>query len=137
MTKRVLTKSIYLKATPAQVWAYLTEPEKLAKWFHKPNTPLTDGDYEMRSAETGDRFMWGTVLSAKPFETLEYTFIITPLADTPTTVRWTLQDVPGGTHLSLRHEGVPDGADAFDLTLAMDAGWDEHLGRLRGDIHDT
>ena len=30
MTDTVLQKSIYLKATPAQVWAYLTDPDKLA-----------------------------------------------------------------------------------------------------------
>lgn len=47
MTDTVLKKSIYLKATPAQVWAYLTSPEKLGIWFHKPKTALVEGDFEM------------------------------------------------------------------------------------------
>jgi len=38
MTDTILQKSIYLKASPAQVWAYLTDPAKLAIWFHKPDT---------------------------------------------------------------------------------------------------
>ena len=71
MTETVLVKSIYLKATPEKVWAYLTEPEHLAKWFHKPTTRLVDGDYEMIGAESGERFMWGTVLLADPFSRLE------------------------------------------------------------------
>jgi len=44
MTDTVLQKSIFLKASPEQVWAYLTDPDKLAIWFHKPNAPLAIGD---------------------------------------------------------------------------------------------
>jgi uncharacterized protein YndB with AHSA1/START domain len=45
MTDTILQKSIYLKATPAQVWAYLTDPDKLAIWFHKPKTAVVEGAY--------------------------------------------------------------------------------------------
>ena len=53
MTDTVLQKSIYLKATPAQVWAYLTDPDKLAIWFHKPKTALVEGDYKYIDLGTG------------------------------------------------------------------------------------
>lgn len=135
MTDTVLRKSIYLKATPAQVWAYLTEPEKLATWFHKPNTTLVEGDYAMYGVDSGDKLMWGEVLIANPFSQLEYTFTIAPMGDAVSTVKWSLHEVPGGTHLSLVHEGLPQGADAFGLTLALDKGWDDHLGRMRADAH--
>lgn len=131
MTENILQKSIYLKATPAQVWAYLTDPEKLAIWFHKPKTALVEGEYEMFGTESGDRLMWGEVLVAQPFTRLEYTFTIAPMGDQSSTVRWLLTEVPGGTNLSLRHEGLPQGAEAFGLTLALDKGWDEHLLRMR------
>ena len=137
MTETVLTKSIYLRATPAKVWAYLTEPDQLAKWFHKPQTPLVEGDYEMFGTESGDRLMWGRVLVAEPFTRLEYTFTIRPMGDATSTVCWQLTEVPGGTQLSLRHEGLPQGAEAFDLTLALDNGWDDHLARMRTDAHDA
>lgn len=131
MTDNILQKSIYLKATPAQVWAYLTDPEKLAIWFHKPKTALVEGEYEMFGTESGDRLMWGEVLVAQPFTRLEYTFTIAPMGDQSSTVRWLLTEVPGGTNLSLRHDGLPQGVEAFGLTLALDKGWDEHLLRMR------
>lgn len=135
MTNTTLEKSIYLKATPQQVWAYLTEPDKLAIWFHKPQTALVEGAYEMFGAESGDRLMWGTVLVADPFKRLEYTFTIAPMGDATSTVKWALNEVAGGTKLSLRHEGLPQGAEAFGLTLALDKGWDDHLARMRADAH--
>ncbi len=136
MTDTVLRKSIYLKATPAQVWAYLTDPAKLALWFHKPQTALVEGTYEMFGVESGDKLMWGEVLLAEPFSRLEYTFTIAPMGDKTSTVRWALEDVPGGTNLSLLHEGLPQGQDAFGLTLALDKGWDDHLARMRSSVHD-
>ncbi|MEP5759341.1 MAG: SRPBCC domain-containing protein [Litoreibacter sp.] len=135
MTEATLNKSIYLKATPAQVWAYLTEPEKLAIWFHKPSTPLVEGEYEMFGAESGDKLMWGRVLVAEPFSRLDYTFTIAPMAGQMSTVKWRLTEVAGGTNLSLTHEGLPQGAEAFDLMLALDKGWDEHLARMRTSAH--
>lgn len=137
MTEAVLMKTIYLRATPAKVWEYLTDPEKLAVWFHKPQVALTEGDYEMYGAESGDRLMWGEVLISEPFSRLEYTFSIAPMAGKFSTVRWTLEEVAGGTKLSLRHEGLAQGTEAFGLTLALDKGWDEHLATLRGALHET
>jgi uncharacterized protein YndB with AHSA1/START domain len=135
MTDTILQKSIYLKATPAQVWAYLTEPAKLAIWFHKPKTALVEGEYEMFGAESGDKLMWGEVLLAEPFSRLEYTFTIAPMGDVVSTVRWNLEEVAGGTRLSLIHEGLPQGEEAFGLTLALDKGWDDHLARMRASTH--
>jgi uncharacterized protein YndB with AHSA1/START domain len=136
MTDNVLRKSIYLRAAPSQVWAYLTDPAKLALWFHKPQSTLVEGDYEMFGTESGDKLMWGKVLVAEPFTRLEYTFTIAPMGDKISTVKWTLKEVPGGTNLSLQHEGLPQGADAFGLTLALDKGWDGHLARLRTSAHE-
>jgi uncharacterized protein YndB with AHSA1/START domain len=135
VTDTILKKSIYLKTTPDKVWAYLTDPDKLAIWFHKPKTPLVKGDYEMFGTESGDKLMWGKVLVAEPFSRLEYTFTIKPMGDQSSTVKWRLEEVPGGTHLSLVHEGLPQGAEAFDLTLALDKGWDGHLARMRDSAH--
>ena len=137
MTEITLEKTIYLRATPQQVWAYLTDPEKLAIWFHKPETALATGEYEMFGAESGDRLMWGEVLVAEPHKRLEYTFTIKPMGDATSTVKWSLEELPTGTKLSLRHEGLPQAAEAFDLALALDKGWDDHLGRMRADAHDA
>lgn len=130
-----LQKTIYLKATKETVWDYLTDPDKLAIWFHAPKSPLFKGPYAMFGTESGDKLMWGEVITSDPYNTLAYTFTITPMGESVSTVTWTLSDVPGGTKLALLHEGLPTGEEAFGLTLALDKGWDDHLARLRSDLH--
>jgi uncharacterized protein YndB with AHSA1/START domain len=138
MTTNILRKSIYVKATKEQVWAYLTDPDKLAIWFHKPKEPLAEGaTYAMFGTTSGDKLMWGNVISARPYDYLEYTFTITPMGDAVSTVKWTLQDAVHGTRLSLEHVGLPQAAEAFGLTLSLDKGWDDHLGRMRASLHET
>jgi uncharacterized protein YndB with AHSA1/START domain len=136
MTDTVLRKSIYLQTDPDTVWAYLTDPEKLALWFHKPETPLSEGQQlEMFGTSSGDKLIWGDVRVARKPEYLEYTFTVKPMGDAVSVVKWTLTPVPGGTNLSLEHEGLPQGAEAFGLTLALDKGWDDHIARMRDHIH--
>lgn len=137
MPDTIIRKSVYLNAPKETVWTYLTDPEKLAIWFHKPKVPLAAGeDYAMYGTESGDKLIWGTVTKSEPCTALDYTFTIKPMGDAVSTVKWRLEDVPGGTRLSLEHIGLPQGAEAFGLTLALDKGWDDHISRMRADIHD-
>jgi uncharacterized protein YndB with AHSA1/START domain len=132
MTDTTIRKSIYLAADKARVWGFLTDPEKLATWFHKPAAPLAAGqEYAMCGTESGKTLMWGSVLKAEPHDYLEYSFTIAPMGEATSIVRWWLEAVPGGTRLRLEHSGLPEGEAAFGLTLALDEGWDDHLGRLR------
>lgn len=130
---RTLNKTIFLKAKRDDVWAFLTEPEKLAKWFHAPKGTLAEGKkLEMFGATSGDKVIWGEVHVARAPEYLEHSFTVKPMGDAVSLVKWTLTEVPGGTQLSLVHEGLPETAEAFDLILALDKGWDEHFLQLRG-----
>ena len=136
MTDTTLQKTIFLKAPRQRVWDYLTQPEHLAKWFHAPKTPLAEGEkLEMFGTTSGDLLIWGKVIKADAPNHLEYTFTVGPMGDAVSTVRWTLTDVPGGTQLALEHTGLPQGEAAFGLTLALDKGWDDHLVRMRNDLH--
>lgn len=138
MTDAILQKTIFLRATPDTVWDYLTQPDRLAEWFHKPERPLVAGQkLEMFGTTSGDLLIWGEVREARRPEYLEYTFTIKPMGDAVSVVKWTLDPVAGGTRLALEHEGLPQGADAFGLILALDDGWDEHLGRMRTSLHET
>ena len=138
MTDTTLRKSIYLKAPRQMVWDYLTRPEHLAKWFHAPKAPLAEGQpFACYGAESGDRLIWGTVHVADAPNRLEYSFTVAPMGDAVSTVRWVLEDVPGGTRLSLAHSDLPKGVDAFGLTLALDEGWDKHLQQMRTALHET
>lgn len=136
MTDRILRKTIFLKADREDVWDFLTEPEKLEKWFHVPKKTLAQGEkLEMFGATSGDKLIWGDVLVARKPEYLEYTFTVKPMGEAKSTVKWTLSDVPGGTQLALEHEGLPASADAFDLILALDKGWDNHFMQMRDALH--
>lgn len=127
-----LNKSIYIKASKANVWAFLTETSKLAMWFHKQKNSLAQGDaYAMFSTTNGDKLMWGDFITATAHDNLEYTVAIAPMRDTISTVKWALDDVAGGTCLSLVHAGLPAGEDAFGLTRALDKGWDGYFAPLR------
>ncbi|WP_299724675.1 SRPBCC domain-containing protein [uncultured Tateyamaria sp.] len=136
MTDTKLRKTIYLKAPRAMVWDYLTQPEHLAKWFHAPKSALAQGEkLEMFGTTSGDLLIRGEVIAARAPDYLEYTFTVGPMGDATSTVKWNLRDVPGGTELSLEHEGLPQGAEAFGLTLALDKGWDDHFMQMRAALH--
>lgn len=79
--------------------------------------------------------MWGEVQVADSFSRLEYTFEIGPMGGVASLVKWSLTEIAAGTGLSLEHSGLPQGAEAFDLSLALDRGWEEHMGRMRADLH--
>jgi len=136
MTDNTIRKSIFLNTTPDQVWHWLTDPDKLGQWFHKPSGPLVAGEpLEMFGTTSGDKLIWGKVQEARAPEYLEYTFTIKPMGEAVSLVKWTLEPVEGGTRLSLEHEGLPQGAEAFGLVLALDKGWDGHIGQMRDAIH--
>ncbi|SFT67559.1 SRPBCC family protein [Sedimentitalea nanhaiensis] len=137
MTETIIQKSIYLRAMREQVWDFLVDPKKLSSWFNRPNARLQqDQPLEMYGAQSGDTIIWGTVTAERPPEYLEYTFVVKPMGDTVSVVKWTLTQVPGGTRLSLEHSGLPQGTEAFGLLLSLDKGWEEHLTRLRADLSE-
>ncbi|MGZ2255897.1 SRPBCC family protein [Roseobacter sp. A03A-229] len=137
MTAPVLRKTIFLKATRAEVWAFLTEPEHLVKWFHAPKQTLAEGQkLEMYGSTSGDLLIWGEVKVARAPEYLEHTFTVKPMGDAVSLVKWTLTEVTGGTQLSLEHSGLPATAEGFGMVLSLDKGWDEHFGQMREALHD-
>lgn len=71
------------------------------------------------------------MILAEPPKRSHYSFTIKPLNGVMTDVEWALAPGDGGTELSLIHRGLPAGAEAFNLTLVLDKGWDEHLGKMR------
>jgi len=137
MTDTIITKSVFFSASRETVWAFLTEKEKLALWFHPAEADLAENeDFALTgTAEDGSttKICWGTVLEMDRPSRLVYTFTIKPLNSVFTTVIWTLEDVHGGTKLSVEHKGISAAAGdaALGILMALDAGWDQHLGKLR------
>ncbi len=140
MTDTITTirKSIYLATDAETVWAHLTQPDLLAKWFHPAKEPLTQGaPYTLVSQKDGDRMCWGNVLEMRPFSYMKWDFTVGPLGGQMTTVEWQIEPAPGGVRLSLEHTGLPEDAEAFGLILALDKGWEEHMAGLRPSVAEA
>ncbi len=132
-----IIKTAYFAASRDTVWSFLTDKDKLAQWFHGAESNLEEGqEYAlMAKGEAGPdiKQCWGKVLKMDRPATLVYSFTIKPLGGAMTTVTWTLEEAFGGTKLTLKHEGIAAAAGeaALGLLMALDAGWDKHLARLR------
>lgn len=135
MAEARIEKTIFLKADPSRVWAFLTDPEMLARWFHPADRSLAQkSPYQFwRNAESvGEEFCWGEVVDVEADVRLVYTFAHKWLGRHETRVSWRLSPVDGGTRLQLVHEGFQDApVDVFDCLCDHDAGWDEHFTKLR------
>lgn len=125
-----IIKTLILPLDAKGAWEYLTQPEKLAKWFHTPKTPLQDGqEYTLYGTESGNKMCWGTVTKMSPYTELAYSFSVAPAPDVETQVHWTLAEIDGGTLITMCHSGV--GAAGIGLMMGLDKGWDDHFAKLR------
>lgn len=137
MTNSTIVKTVMFGATRETVWGFLTEKDKLASWFHPAEADLAVGaDFALLGAQqdggAAEKICWGSVLEMERPSKLKYTFTIKPLGGHMTIVTWILEEVHGGTKLTLEHEGFDAAGDgALGLLTAIDAGWDRHFGQLR------
>jgi len=133
MNTSEIIKTVFLPVSAKVAWGYLTEADKLAKWFHAPKQDLADGqDYALFGAESGDKVCWGKVLKMDPYHALAYSFAVKPFPGMETEVYWTLDEIEGGTRITMRHTGLENlDGQSFDLSMALDKGWDRHFAQLR------
>ncbi len=140
MSETNITKSVILAASREDVWEFLTDKDKLAEWFLNTETDLAVGkDYALfKENQDGlaETMVWGSVLEMIPPEKLVYTFTFKPLGEAMTRVVWELDEVQGGTKLSLTHSGIEAAAGeaAMNMLLALDGGWAKHITKLRNVI---
>ena len=132
-----LIKTVMFDAPPETVWSFLTNKDKLGEWYHPAEDHLAEGqDYKLLG-KTDDgaamTLIWGRVLEWEKPSRLVTTFCIAPFEGRETKVTWELSQAQGGTLLRLTHENVPEaaGENALSMLMALDKGWDEHLGDLR------
>jgi len=143
MSANTIIKTIFIDAPRETVWAYLTEKDKLAIWFHPADKDFVEGEgYALlRDADGGDvddnKICWGDVVRMNPPEELICTFTVNMLGGKTTNLTWRLEEVFGGTRLTLHHEGIDKAAgdQALDMLRALDVGWDKHFATLRDAIN--
>jgi uncharacterized protein YndB with AHSA1/START domain len=137
MSNATLVKTFIFAAPRETVWSFLTEKDKLAQWFHPATSDLVEGeDYALVNEDDNGiqvKQCWGTVLQMDRPNTLVYSFTVGPLNGAMTTVTWSLEEITGGTKLTLKHEGIEEAAGeaAIGLLLGLDKGWDKHVDELR------
>ena len=137
MTNATISKTVFFKASRETVWEYLTDKDKMGEWFFFANADLAEGsNYEFfDKQEDGSHIKrcWGKVLEMQKPSRLVYSFTIDMLGGNMTTITWNLEEVAGGTKLSLSHQGIEKAAGeaALAILTALDAGWDRHFGKLR------
>lgn len=137
MSQTIIEKTLFFAAPPEMVWSFLTEKEKLSQWFHMLEGEFKEGsDYQFVKQDNqggSTPQIWSKVLTLKPPNELVYTFIIEPFNHAETTVHWVLEEAVGGTRLSLKRTGIAEaaGAQAMQLLMALDKGWDGHFSDLR------
>ena len=131
MTDTTITKSVILTAPRETVWQYLTDRKKLGDWFFEAEADLKTGQdyalFETKPDGSTETMVWGNIVEMSPPQKLVYTFTFKPLGGAMTTVTWQLQDVQGGTKLSLTHSGIEAAAGeaAMNLLVALDVGRSE------------
>ncbi len=133
MNTTEIIKTVFLPVSAKVAWGYLTKADKLAKWFHAPKQDLEDGhDYALFGSESGEKLCWGKVLNMQPYKSFVYSFAVKPCPDMQSEVHWSLDEIEGGTRITMRHTGLDSASsESFGLSMALDKGWDGHFAKLR------
>jgi uncharacterized protein YndB with AHSA1/START domain len=128
--KEAITKEITLAASPEEVYAFLTEPEKVAKWIGTAIDidPRPGGIF--RIVPNQRDVILGEYLETIPHKKVSFTWGFDGEGHTvsagSTVVEITLEPEGAGTRLRLVHRGL-SGEDRDQHAL----GWDHYLSRIR------
>jgi uncharacterized protein YndB with AHSA1/START domain len=135
-----IRREIEIRATAAKIFAAITEPDQLTRWWGTDNTyRVTDMERDFRVG--GKWRTTGRSADGKPFAVEgEYRIIDPPRVleyswrhdwgrpdDPATVVRYDLDERDGVTHLRVTHSGFADVKSRDDHNL----GWVHVLGWLR------
>ncbi|MGH2678868.1 MAG: SRPBCC family protein [Actinomycetota bacterium] len=129
MAERIVDVERHVAGTPAEVFAYLTDPEKYTRWKgHRAELdPRPGGLYRVRMGP--DAVALGEYVEVNPPTRVVFTWGWEGSDDVPpgsTIVEIHLREDGDGTLLRLRHTGFPSDTDA-DLHRE---GWEMYVGRL-------
>lgn len=125
-------REIGVAASPATVFAFLTEPDKIQRWLGaEATTQVHPGGLYLVKGFGGDsnRVARGAFREFVPVRRLPYSFGWDGNEAVPQgsgLVEIDLIDRDGGTLLRLSHSGLPDAGEC----AAHNRGWTRYLGRL-------
>jgi len=111
-------------AAPAEVWAAVTEPERIGRWL-APVTLLDDRRYRLDFGD--DHVTVGDVVDCEPPRSLTVTWDFP--GEPPSRVAVQLRPDGDGTVLVLDHTRLP-----HDQGAGYGAGWEAHLATLEAQM---
>ena len=138
-TDDAVIADVEILASPASVYAAITDPEQLVQWWGDDNSYRVrnweadlrvGGKYRSRGAgKDGQTFeVSGEYLEVDPPRVLAYTWIAS-YGGPPSAVRWELQPSGAGTRLRVTHSGFRSDPQARAM---YSNGWPGVLGWLKG-----
>lgn len=125
---RTIEQRLAIHAPPEKVFAALTEPTLLSKWWtdEAEIDPRRGGRY--RFAWDGGYEHSGDVLVATPPRLLQLGW---RRGRVRTTVTFQIRRARRGALVTLREAGIPAGPRRFEELLGLSIGWMYYLGNLR------
>ncbi len=136
MTGLDITKTIDIKAPASKVWAALTEADLIAQWFgDTAELDATPGGVGMFAwKEHGHGPFRVLVERADKPKTLIYRWAreanVDPVPGNSTVVRFDLDEIEGGTRLTLVETGFEELSDPQANRDGNVEGWNAELGKL-------
>jgi len=127
-----IEQRFYYAASQKRVYAALTEPRQLVKWFLQEASlePKTGGAF--RFVWRGGYSMKGKVLRARPGKEVEFSWVDRFDGKVLKTVAsFTLRKKGSGTLLAVTHSGFKGGRRWVALFGAVQSGWAYYLTNLR------
>lgn len=131
-----------IKAPPARIWAAITQPEQMMRWWGPDAGPTLRADADVRP---GGRFSivfrtldgrehnpTGVYRDVVPDRKLVFTWEWPGMPERESLVTFLIQPIDGGAELTLMHEQLPE-----DARASHQAGWDGLLDKLSVFLKET
>ena len=125
-----------IKASPARIWAAITQPDQMIQWWGPDAGPTLRAEADVRP---GGRFSvvfrllngdehnpTGIYQEVIPERKLAFTWDLPGSREPETLVTFLLKPIDGGTELTLLHEHLPDEAERN----SHEQGWSGLLDKL-------
>lgn len=144
LTTGVILASVEIAAPAERVFRALTDPKELVRWWGAPEVYRTEqwsvdlrvgGRWEVRGhSADGTAFnAHGLYRVIEPPTRLVLTWEPSWFPEVRSTLSYQLEPVPGGTRVTLRHEGFVGHVEA---RKSHTAGWEQVLGWLAAYVDD-
>src|SRR5215472_6266636 len=141
LTEGRILASVEIASSPERVFHALASKE-IVDWWVRPGVFDTrewtgdvrvGGRWQATGVARGQPYsLEGEFLEVDPPRKLVHTWHLLGVSGEPTTVTYLLEELKGGTRVTLRHSGFPPGESCANVP----AGWEssfEHLARMFSD----